>query len=607
MKHFNSRRGMGILIATVSMTVVALMGAMYTAAYRTGVAGEAQNYGEGRRALELSRSALAEALAEFADSVNRPGTAWYDALRNHPTSREGMRWWLVDHALVPLSSQLAAAEGTALGQVRVSVWRDFAIAPETGPYDEKYALLTLTADAVHKTAGSAPFRGKIRRQLQRSYHVKQVRVVPAAPFQRWTLYVHRAPQLETQKQAYEDVIKRFAARRREIVSKYNTEIDDVVRGLGVYLTWMAKKVADWNKAYEEIKKAKEEHKKLVAIAPLTLGLAVPQAIQLGKIIEKMEADLADDIKKTCAAFNLPDEQTFRSVASNPYPPPQLKADIAFAISPGTWPAFRRWTASPEGYTGAGDRLDMPLVVERERVTSREIDYNMPISPDLPRRPTYSMATAQIAWLDRYGPITAEFKRYISEYDAALAAYLASTAGEFDRHESLFRLLPAVPDEYGQQLVNLNYQSRRATHIFPDQTAFLKHVVGPDGVAHLSGAYAVRGDLTQFPRRYSGHGHVCVEGQIRLEDVQRASPDATLAVLSGRDTVLTGSSDVAVAAPAGRVKAQSVEQTVGHAIVAGIAREDDFTVVRRPELVEPGPAGLWVTVAPAPLGEALLRQ
>lgn len=600
------RRGFGVLIATIFMLLAVLGVSVNTAARRGGLAAEAQAIAEGRRALEIGRSCLAEALLDFKASCNRPGTKWYDALRGAKTSATGMQSWLVAEFQPKTTLATLAGESVQIAPVRVSVWRDAAV-DAGGTGDEKFALLTLTADVGVTPGGVNPFRGVVRRQLQRSFHLKQTRVVAPQPFGRWTLYVHLAPQLARQKDAYARQITDFGARRNTIEKAYRGEIDEVIATLKSHLAWMVLKVADWDKAREEIAKARKEREKLAAITAMTLGLVSPALVKLDEAIEKMEKDLADDIAKVLAAFSLPDEATFRQVAANPYAPENLKRDIGFELERGSWPAFRGYQASPEGLLGGGDNLEMPVVVEREKVATRELDYRVPAPPALPVRPTYSVQTKDIAWTGQYATITREFVRYRTEYQARLREWLTAVGAEFARHEELFRLLPAVPAEHARYLGDLKYQSARASYVFESQDAFLKHVVGADGVARLDGVYAVKGELTRFPARYEGRGFIAVEKEIALGALTRPDARSTAVFFSGADVKLTGNPDAVVMAPAGRVTTTGAGTTVRQAVVAQVTAQDDFTAEAAPELGDAGPAGLWVNVAPAPLAEALLRQ
>lgn len=606
MSGSKDRRGFGVLIGSISVLLAVLGVSISTAYMQGGVASETQNFAEGRRALEIGRSCLSEALLDFEIQVNDPGTSWYESTRSKRTSAKGMEHWIVGEYKPVSTLATVSGEDVKVAPVRISVWRDFAIDPDAGPYDEKYALVTLTADVSVRPAGFNPFRGTVRRQLQRSYHVKQTRVTSPQPFGRWTMYVHRVPQLKSARDAYDRIIKGFASRRENLLRLYRQEIDEIIKTLESYLDYMRRKAKDWDSRRKEIKKTEEALDKLIAVTAFSLGLTVPAVIQLQQTIKAMKKELKDDIQKNLNAFNLADEATFRRVGSNPYPPANLRTDIAFELARGSWPTFRGHRATPDGLVFPGHDLDKPVVVEREQVNSREIDYQLPEPPPAPRRPTYSLASRDIQWLDQYANITSEFRRYIREYDQSLSGFLGANAREFKRHEDLFRLLPADLPEYARHLTNLGYQARRASWFFKNQDEFLAHVVGKDGVARLNGIYAIQGDLTKLPARFQGRGHITVEARVSVGTLSRADERSTAVIYAGRDVTVNGSCDAAVLAPAGRLKSRALAQTVPHAVVSHITREDDFTVNYRPEFGAVA-AGLQVNVAPAPLAEALLRN
>lgn len=600
-----ARRGFGIVMSSLGALVAVLSCAIYACYFGSGVATETMSTGVGRRALDVARSCLDETLLEFKATVNRPGTSWYQALRERFTRPEGMAWWL--RGAMPAGAAGQLAPDARMLPVRASVWRDEPIAREAGQFDEKFALLTLTADVEVSRGMAFPFRGVVRREVQRTYHLRQVRVVAPQPFGKWTLYVHRVPQIEASRQTYDELVRKFWSRREELKRSYGQEILDIIATLERYLVYMRRKVGDWDKAQREIDDAKEQLQRLIAVTPLSLGLAVPWVVQLQDAIDGMKAKLKRDKETNLAAFALPDEATFRRVAANPYAPQQLVRDIAFELLEGAWPDFRGWRGTPRGLEGPGDDLGMPIVVKRDRVTSREIDYRLPAPPELPRRPTYSLASRDIQWLAQYSSITAEFRRYMSEYDAMLKALIEAYRGELSRHEQLFRLLSGIPPEYDRLLTSPEYHGARATWFFDDQESFEMSVTGPGGSARLDGAYAVKGALSRFPAAFRGRGYVYVEEGAKLAGVRRDSPAATLVVHSGRDVELDGSCEGAVLAPQGRLHSSDAGRTVGLAVVREIAREDEFTVQRAPELGDAGPAGLWVNVSPARLAGTILRD
>lgn len=628
------RGGFGIVISTLFM-LLAVMGTLVaTAGRRGGLAAHTQAIAEGRRALEIGRSCLAEALVDFKEQANRPGTTWHDALRGSRTTAAGMNSWLVGELVPRTTIQAIGGESITIAPVRVSVWRDQAVDPEAGPHDEKFALLTLTADVSVTPGGWNPFRGVVRRQVQRSYHLKQTRVSAPDPFSRWTLYVHELPLLETQRADYDRTIRDVAKRRREIERAYGGEIDAIISAIEGYLRWMVQKVKDWDDIRADIAKLRREREKMKLedlfarvleklhlpsllrkkieklVREVISGTIKPMVDPLGekleRVIEALERELAEDIRKALSAFNLPDEETFRRVAANPYPPANLRADIAFQLEAGTWPTYRGYAATPEGLATGGDDLTKPVVVERERVTSAEVDYRVPVVPALPRRPEYSLKTSDIAWTEKYGTITREFVRYREEYGTSIRAWLVAVGEEFTRHEELFHLLPAVPAEHARYLGHLEYQSARASWIFPDQDAFLAHVTGADGVARLTGVYAVQGDLTKFPARYTGHGFIAVERNVQLGAVA-AEAGAGAVFFAGGDITVNATVEAGLLAPGGRVKTPAAGPTVGNAVVRTIMRADQFTVERNEEAGASGAKGLSIDVAPVALAEALLRE
>lgn len=601
------RHGSGVLIVSISTLLAVLSVSMATASFRSELAAEVQNAAIGRRALEVCRSSLAEAALDFQVEANREGSPWYRELRAHLTSARGMESWISSDFKPAATLAMISGEDLQVAPVRVSAWRDFPVAREAGTFDEKFALVTLTSDVSARPDGAGPFRGRVRRQLQRSYHVKQTRIVSPAPFGGWTLYVNTVPQLSTEKDAYDRLLRTLTSRRESVERAYRTEIDQIIAALHGYLAYMVRKAADWDRAREEIAKTQDALDQVIALTPSAMGLTLPAVAGLETTIRDMKEKLKRDIATNLAAFHLPDEATFRGVAAHPYPPENLTADIGFQLTHGTWPSFRGFRAAPEGLVEPGADLDNPVVVERERVNSREIDFTLPPPPVLPRRPTYSLRTQDIAWLDRYGPITSEFRRYMSEHDRDLDLFTEAYAHEFARHEDLFHLLAARPVEFSRNLMNLGYQSSRASWFFADQDAFLRHVVGADGVARLSGVYAVKGDLTRFPALFEGRGYVAVEGRLELAGLSRRGASSTAVFFAGQDATAGGPCDAAILAPAGRLKSITLENTLGHAVVGAIAREDDFTVVRRRELGDSTASGIWINVAPVALAEALLRE
>lgn len=629
------RNGFGIVIATVFM-VLAVMGTLIaTAGRRGGLAAHTQAIAEGRRALEIGRSCLSEALLDFKSAVNQPGSKWYDALRGARTSAGGMSHWLVGEFTPVATPATIGGESVTIAPVRVSVWRDAAIDPAAGPYDEKFALLTLTADVSVTPGGWNPFRGAVRRQLQRSYHIKQTRVTSPQPFGRWTLYVHELPLLESQRADYDRLIREIGTRRGEIERAYGAEVDEIIATLRKYLAWMVKKAADWDEVRADIAKMRSEREKLKLedlfesvmkklnlpsllrrrieklIRKLIEEVVSPTTDPIGRkleaVIESFERELAEDIRRTLEAFNLPDEATFRRVAANPYPPENLRADIAFKLEAGTWPMFRGYAATPAGLGTGGENLRNPVVTEAEKVQSLELEYHVPVVPALPERPKYSLETRDIAWTEKYGTITREFVRYRDAYKTSLVQWLAAVKAEFERHEALFQVLPAVPEEHARYLGQLKYQAARASWMFPDQDSFLAHVTGPDGVARLSGVYAVKGDLTRFPARYAGRGFVAVEKNVELSNLARDGETSTAVFFAGGDVKVTGRLEAGVLAPGGGVVAPADGAVLRQALVRHVTRGDVFTVEVDRALGEAGPKGLSIDVAPAPLAEVLLRN
>lgn len=600
--HVTTRRGFGVVMASLGVLVAVLGCAIYTCAFAGGVASETVSGSEGRRALDVARSCLDEALVEFKTAVNRPGSGWYAALRERPTRPEGMAVWLRGEMPVPAARGLAP--DADVRPVRSSVWRDEPILPGFGPYDEKFALLTFTADVAIARVRGFPFRGSVRREVQRSYHLRQVRLAVPPPFGQWTLYVHRVPQLETTRKAYDELIGKFWSRREQIKKTYDQEIRDVVSTISKYLDYMRKKVKDWDKAQEEIDKAKDQLDKLIIAVPLSMGLAAPWAVKLKKALDDMKERLRKDKRTNLDAFGLADEATFRRVAAEPYPPERLVQDISFDLDEGAWPDFRGWRARPTGLQGPGDDLGKPVVVEREQVESREIDYRLDDPEPLPDRPKYDLDPSKIVWLDRYAKIREAFRTYMAKYDASLGRLITKYRAEFQRHETLFRLLRAVPPEYDRLLIDPAYHATRAVWFFDDGESFERAVAPTGGLARLDGVYFVKGGLPHFPPKYRGRGYVFTMEKARLGEVQAAA-GSTLVVHSGADVDLDASCDAAVLAPRGRLRSRG--GTVGLAAVEEIVREDEFKVVRRKELGEAGPEGLWVNVSPARLGATMLRD
>jgi histone H3/H4 len=606
MKRVN-RSGFGILMAGVSVLLAVLGVSLSSACLPEGVTARTRDLADGRRALEIGRSCLSEAILALRVSVNTPGNPWYAICRDRKTSAKGMEHWLVGELEPEATRRTVAGEDVSIVPVRVSVWRDFAIDPENGPFDEKYALVTLTADVSVRPAGLNPFRSSVRRQVQRSYHLKQARIASEAPFGTYTLYLHRAPQLVDGRDAYDRTIRAIGSRREALIKHYEREIDEIIKTLNEYLAHMKRRTVSWDGRRKEIAKTEEAYDKLVAVTPFALGLTAPAVVKTKDTLEAMRRELAEDLKKNLERFGLPDEATFRRVAANPYPPENLRADIAFELARGNWPAFRGTTATPDGLVLPGTNLERPVVVERETVNSREIEYQLPEAPEVPRRPVYSLDPKAVQWQDRYANITQEFGRYKREYGEDLENFLTATSCELERHESLFRLLAMDPPEYARQLTNLGLQARRASWFFEDQDSFLKQVVGPDGVARLNGVYAIRGDLTKMPARFAGRARIAVEGNVALCALAKADPRSSLLLYAGGDVAIAGSCEAEVQAPAGRLKSTVIGRTVSHAVVARITHDDEFTVARPAGSSAGGSDGLWVTIAPAPLAETLLRN
>jgi len=600
------RGGFGVLITSILVLLAMLSVSFSLASLGGGVTAETQNVSDGNRALEIARSCLAEAMLDFRKQVNAAGSPWYESTRAHRTSAAGMEDLIVGEYTPAATLAAVAGEDVSIAPVRVSVWHDFAIDPENGPYDEKYALVTLTADVSVRPSTLDPFRGRVRRQLQRSYQLKETRIVPPRPFSDWTLYVHRVPQLQAEKDAYDRLIRAVAHRRETIERFYGGEIDDIIRILKGYLNYMVRKARDWDQARDEIKKSQGALEMLIGATAGSMGMTASAVTQLTHKIESMKQDLKDDIARNLTAFNLSDEATFRQVAAHPYPPENLRADIDFQLAHGSWPAFRGYEATPEGLGKVGQVLSNPVVVEREEVTSREIGFTLPEPPAPPLRPRYSLRTQDIQWLGHYASIARVFRDYVNRYRSTLDTFTSAYAAEFKRHEDLFRLLDHVPAEYQRYLTDLGYQSRRASWFYQSQDTFLKAVVGTDGIARLNGVYAVKGDLTRFPASFVGRGYVTVESHLTLGDVG-ARRDSTAVFFAGGDATLNGSCDAAVLVPAGRLKSRELSHTVAQAVVNVITPEDDFTVKHRPEPGADGAEGLWVNVAPAPVAEALLRD
>ena len=547
-----------------------------------GVTRQRESLSSGRRAFYLANAAINEGLLAFKEEVNVPSAdpnSWFQRVRKRLASDyDGLERKLLKSEL---TKGLVDSSGVKVAHIDVAVWSQYSI--NTLPY-EKVALLTITA-VIDVPRRLPSLMGRyIRRNVQKTFELRQVLITPPRPFDGFTFYLSRWMYLGNRKSDYEKFERDLEKQRVQLQDNLRKHMECTRDNVKNIIDQCNKIVDEYDRTVEKIEDKLS-----------------------GSDERKAKQKLQQIVDQKVAEQGFDNYEEVKLVAS-------LSAECWFDAA-GYSREIKRFTFPP--FRKGSEDLENPVYVERPNLQSSEMALEFPEPPELPEFPVFPQGKAfiqQADWENELSFLSSEYKKWFSDRESQLPPFESALQQELTRHETLFKLVPndwvkIFQEEYEPLSVHKAWK-HKASYCFANQQEWENFVPKIGGVYFLDGVYHIDGALQLGNISYKGTGAIAATENIDIDGASN-SGDGVLTLVAGKQLYLNGS------VQAGLVAAQGAIRYSGNSYKGSAAAfshsGDDFSAQFDPNLASRAegdldvPERFWINVAPYHLACNFVRN
>ena len=576
------RRGIGVVVFLALIVVAVLFIFVCFQQVLEGVTRQRENLSSGRRAFYIANAAINEGLLAFKQEVNVPSydpNSWFQKVRKRLSSDyDGLERKLL---LPEMTKGIVDSSGTKVKHIDVAVWSQYSI--NKLPY-EKVALLTITA-VIEIPRRLPSLMGRyVRRNVQKTYELRQVLMSPPRPFDGFTFYLNSWGYLNRRKTDYEKLQRDLEKQRVQLQDGIRKHMDLTRENVQKIIEQCQKIVSEYEKAENKIRdKASGSDER--------------------KYLQKLKEAVDQKVR----------EQGFRDYA---------QVENVSYLSADCWMDAAGYSKQLKGFNlppfrrGKED-LDNPVYVECPTLQSDQLDLVFPDPPDVPEYPTFPSGTSFISQVDWEGGLTflsSKYREWFSKRESQLPPYELSFQSALERHEALFKLVPndwvkIFQDEYEPLAVSKAWK-HKASYVFENQEEWELFIPKIGGVYVLNGVYHIDGAVKLSNLSYRGTGAICSSANLDIDGAVNVG-DGIMTLVAGKQLYLNGSVQAGLVAANGAVRYSG--NSYQGAAVAWRHSGDDFSATFDSNLASRTQDGgdalqiFWVNVAPYHLACNFIRN